>query len=353
MGFGILGAGMISSLHADAFANSDKADLVAVCDISEERAQGLADKFAPNAKVYTDLKDMLADPAVEAVNVVTPNHLHKDAVVAIAEAGKHAMSEKPPAMSLADTDAMIKACDKAGVKFGIYVQCRMREPIQAMKKAIEAGRFGKILRADAVMKWYRAAEYYQMDAWRSQRKSGAGVTIQHAFHYIDLLQYLMGPAAEVHASMGNLMHQEVNLEDTLDARIRFENGAIGTVAASTGLWPGSDVRIEVYGENGAAVMRGATFELWKFKDELPEDEAIRNLGKEGQLVAGSDPTALESGEHQIVIDNLVDAVNEGADMVIPCTDVRPSLEMALAMYQSDKEGKAVQLPLQNESEIWD
>lgn len=352
MAFGIVGAGMISRVHGDALTKSTKADLGAVCDISEERATKLQQEFNPNAKIYTDLKAMLADPEIKGVAIVTPNHLHKDAVIASANAGKHVLCEKPPAMSLADTDEMMAACAKAGVKFGIFTQCRVRKPVQAMKQAIAEGRFGKILRAEAIMKWFRSSEYYKMDAWRSERKSGAGVTIQHAFHYIDLIQYLMGPAAAVEARMRNLNHPDVALEDTLDAVIEFKNGAMGTVQASTGLWPGSNPKIEIYGTDGTAIMDGAAFSMWQFKEERPEDDAIRNSGDAAQKAAGSDPTALDSIDHQVVYDDCVDAIAAKREVIIPCACVKNTLEMALAMYQSDKEKARIELPLVDESLIW-
>ncbi len=352
IGFGILGAGMISGLHGDALKNSQKADLVAVCDVAQDRAAKLAADHAPAAKVYTKLDDMLADPKVEVVSIVTPNHLHADAVLAAAAAGKHVLCEKPPAMSLADTDRMIEACDAADRKFGIFVQCRVREPIQQIKRAIEQGRFGRLLRADAVMKWFRSTEYYLTDAWRSQRRSGAGVTIQHAFHYIDLVAYLAGQAESVQAQMCNLAHPDVELEDTLETSIRFKNGAVGSVNASTALWPGTDVRIEIYGEKGAAIMEGAAFTLWKFQDELPEDETIRGAGDAEQATAGSSPTALASIDHQIVIDDCVDAIAQNREVVIPCRAVRPTLELALAMYKSDRLGRPVDLPMADEEGIW-
>jgi len=353
-GFGILGAGMISGLHGAALRNSRKADLVAVCDIQEERAAKLAQDFAPEAKVYTKLDDMLADPSVEVVSVVTPNHLHTDAVLAAFGAGKHVLSEKPPAMSLADTDRMIAAGERAGRKFGIFVQCRMREPIRQIKSAIDEGRFGRLLRADAIMKWYRTSEYYHTDPWRSDRRSGAGVTIQHAFHYIDLLSYLLGPARVVEARMSNLAHPEVKIEDTLDGVIHFSNDVIGSVTASTALWPGDDVRVEIYGERGAAVMKGAALSLWQFREERAEDEAIRRAGDADQATAQSDPTALPSGEHQQVIDECVDAIREDRPVAIPCESVRPTLEIALAMYKSARLGEQpVHLPLEEEHGIWD
>ena len=353
IGFGIVGAGMISSLHADAIKNSSKARLVAVCDLDRQRAEKLAQGFAPEAKVYGAMDAFLADPAVEVVNVVTPNALHTEAVLAAARAGKHVLCEKPPAMSLGDTDRMIAACRQANRKLGVLVQSRLREPIRQMKLALAQGRFGRLLRADAVMKWYRTTEYYLTDAWRQDRRSGAGVTIQHAFHYIDLLQYLAGPAEWVQAHMTNLGHPKIQIEDTLDAVIQFSSGVIGTVAASTGLWPGADVRVELYGEKGAAAMQGTALALWKFQEERPEDEAIRHCGDAKQATAASSPTALPSIDHQRVIDDCVDAIENNREVAIPCESVRPALEISLAMYQSARLGQPVRLPLADEDRVWE
>lgn len=353
IGFGLLGAGMISGLHADALRKSAKAELVAVCDVRTENAQKLIDSHAPGAKLYSDFDAMLADPRVEVVNIVTPNHLHTKFVLKAFAAGKHVLCEKPPAMSLAETDEMIAAGKKADRKFGIFVQSRMRPPMRHIKTALDAGRFGEILRVDVQMKWFRTADYYKMDAWRSNRKCGAGVTIQHAFHYIDLLQYLMGPGRSVSAEMWNLAHPEVKLEDTLEAKIVFANGVKGFVQASTALWPGSDVKVEIYGTGGAAVMTGTAFSLWKFKDERPEDAEIRRAGDADVATAGGDPTALPSEDHQFVIDDCVDAIRENREVCIPCDSVRGTLEIALAMYKSDKEKQEVSLPLADEDSIWD
>jgi UDP-N-acetyl-2-amino-2-deoxyglucuronate dehydrogenase len=353
IGFGILGAGMISSLHADALRSSRKARLVAICDVQPERASRLARDFAPDAKVYPALDALLADAAVDVVDVVTPNALHTDAVLSAARAGKHVLCEKPPAMSLCDTDRMIEACRRAGRKFGVFVQCRLREPIRHMRHAISQGRFGRLLRADAVMKWHRTTDYYLTDAWRSQRQSGAGVTIQHAFHYIDLLQYLAGPVELVQARMTNLGHPQIQIEDTLDATVQFRNGAIGSVSASTALWPGADARIELFGEKGAAVMQGAALATWRFQEERPEDEAIRRCGDPTQPAAASSPTALPSIDHQRVIDDCAEAIENNREVAIPCQTVRPTLEISLAMYKSARLGEPVRLPLGDDERIWE
>ncbi|NLC56143.1 MAG: Gfo/Idh/MocA family oxidoreductase [Armatimonadetes bacterium] len=350
IGFGLYGAGLVAPFHAKALQASSKAKLVAVAGRSPDKVGKLTAEFG--CRGYASLEEMLADPAVQVVNILTPNDLHFDAVIACAKAGRHVLVEKPPAVTLRETDAMAQACREAGVKLGVVLQCRVRQPIQAMKAAIAQGRFGRIYHADAFMKWYRAEDYYLMNPWRSSRRAGAGVTVQHAFHYIDLLQYLVGPVQRVTARMSNLAHPRVELEDTLLALVDYANGAQGVVEASTALWPGTDLRIEINGENGTAIMVGEHMEVWKFKEERPEDEGIRQLGDASQATGATGPAALGFQDHQVVIDDMVDAIREGRDPCIPVESVRPTLEWALAMYLSAKEGTAVTLPLVDEDAVW-
>lgn len=351
MGFGLYGSGLVAPFHAKALQASEKAKLAAIAARNPETRAKLAAEYG--CKAYATLEEMLADPEVQAVNILTPNHVHFEAVMQCARAGRHILVEKPPAMSLREVDEMAAACQAAKVKIGVTVQCRVRKPIQAMRTAIEAGRFGRILHADAYMKWFRAEDYYFMNPWRSARQAGAGVTVQHAFHYIDLLQYLVGPVKRVYARMNNLMHPRVELEDTVLALVDYENGAQGVVEASTGMWPGTDVRIEINGENGTAIMVGEHMATWQFKDERPEDEEIRRYGDASQATAASGPASFGYHDHQVVIDDLVDATREDRDPCIPLLSVRPTLEWALAMYQSARLGAPVELPITNEEGIWE
>ena len=350
IGFGILGAGLIAPFHAKAVRDTNGGKLIAVCDMARERADKLAAEF--KVKVYYTLDEMLTDPEIDVVNIALPNHLHHAAVLKCAAAGKHVLTEKPPAMSLKETDEMIAACKIAGVKFGCTVQCRVRKSIQAMKQAVDSGRFGKLLHADAIMKWYRSTEYYHSDAWRMSRKSGAGVTVQQAFHYIDLLQYLVGPARQVQARMTNLAHPGIALEDTLMAFVDFGCGAQGVVEASTALWPGTDVRIELNGENGTAIMAGEKMLTWKFRDERPEDAEIRSYGSTSQATGARGAADLGHADHTVVVQDMVDAINQNREVVIPVASVRPTLEIVLAMYRSAALAQPVTLPVQDDESIW-
>lgn len=351
IGFGIVGAGLVAPFHARGIRGAKGGRLIAICDLDRERVDRLAAQFG--ARVYYDLTAMLADPEIDVVNVALPNHLHRDAVLQCAKAGKHVLTEKPPAMSLRDTDDMIAACRHANVKFGCTVQCRVRRAVRAMKKAVDAGRFGKLLHGDVFMKWFRADDYYRSDAWRTARRSGAGVTVQQAFHYIDLLQHLIGPVRRVQARMTNLAHPSVRLEDTTLAFLDFACGAQGVVEASTALWPGTDMRLEINGTDGTAIMIGEKMAAWKFRDEHPEDAEIRTYGNEAQPTAAGNAADFGHADHQVVIQDMIDAIREDRDVFISVASVRPTLEIVLAMYQSAAHREPVELPIEDDESAWE
>lgn len=350
IGFGLLGTGLVAPFHACALRASGRARLVAVAEVDALRSAKFTNEFACAA--YASLEAMLANPAVQVVNILTPNHLHYDAVVACARAGRHVLIEKPPAMSLGEVDAMAAACRAAGVQAGVVLQCRVRRPIQAMRRAIQQGRFGRVLHADAYMKWFRTADYYRMDAWRSLQRAGAGVTVQQAFHYIDLLQYLAGPVRRVEARMSNLAHPGVELEDTLLAFVDYTSGAQGVVQASTALWPGTDIRLEINGENGTAIMVGERMETWTFRDERPGDAEICRHGSAAVATGATGPADFAFHDHQVVIEDMAEAVQVGREPLIPLGSARHTLDCVLAMYQSAKQRAPVELPLRDEDAVW-
>lgn len=351
IGFGLLGTGLIAPFHARALQASSCARLVAAADVDAQRLEKFTAQFG--CRGYAGLEPMLADPEVQVVNVLTPNHLHHDAVLQAAAAGRHVLVEKPPAMSLAEIDSMSQACQRANVKIGVVLQCRTRKPVQAIRQAIYSGRFGRLLQADTFMKWFRAPEYYSMDAWRASQRSGAGVTIQQAFHYIDLLHYLAGPVTRVHAQMRNLTHPGVKIEDTVLCFVEYQCGALGVVEASTSHWPGTDIRIEINGENGTAIMVGERMDTWRFRDELPEDEAIRRYGSAAVATGATGAADLGFHDHQAVLEDMVDSIASNRAPMISLASVRHTLEWALAMYQSALRNGPVQLPLADTDGVLD
>lgn len=341
--FGIIGCGLVSDFHGRALQATPDGILVAAADMIPERAQAFVQKYGGEAMPTIDA--LLEREDVEVVNVLTPNAYHGEYVIQAAKAGKHVIVEKPPEMTLAKVDRMIAACEEEGVKLAVCLQVRLRKAIVAMKKALQAGRFGHLLQGDAYMKWYRPTDYYFRDAWRSSRAQGAGVTIQHAFHYLDLLHHLLGPVRRVQAWMWNAAHPEVSLEDTVIALLDFENGARGLLEASTGFYPGTDIRIEVNGEKGTAIMQGERITAWQFVEEAEGDADIRNIGSEAVHTAAGGATDFAFFEHQALIEDFIAAIRENRDPYVTARSARHSLEVALAMYQSADTGVPVELPL--------
>jgi predicted dehydrogenase len=350
LGFGLLGAGLVAPFHAKAIQATEGARLVGATDLDATRLAKLAGDFS--CRGYGSLDEMLADPTIQVVNVLTPNHLHTEAVVKAARAGKHILVEKPPATSLQDMDTMQAACAVAGVKIGVVFQLRTLRAVQAIRRAIREGRFGKIYHADVSMKWYRPADFYRMDAWRSMRRSGAGVTFQQGIHYIDLLQYLVGPAKRVQAWMTNMAHPDIPLEDTVLAFMALANGAQCVVEASTAFWPGTDARIEVNGENGTAVILGERIDTWKFRHERPGDNEVRGYGSAGVATGATGLAGMSFREHQSVIEDMVDAIEGDREPQNTLASARPTLECALAMYASARRNTPVDLPLVDEQAVW-
>ena len=350
IGFGLLGAGLVAPFHARAIHASGHARLVGSFDLDAARLAGLTTEF--HCRAYGSFEEMLADPAVHVVNVLTPNHLHKGPVIKAAQAGKHVLVEKPPATSLTDLDTMEAACVSAGIRAGVMFQLRTLSAVQAIRRAICDGRFGKILQADAFMKWHRPTEFYRMDAWRSLQRAGAGATFQQAIHYIDLLQYLAGPVKNVQAWMSNVIHPEVCVEDTVLAFLSYKNGARGVLEASTALWPGTDARVEVHGENGTAVMVGEHIQTWNFRDEQPNDSEIRRYGNTDTPTGATGLAGMSFREHQSVIEDMVEAIRTDREPTITLASSRVTLECALAMYLSAKQSTPVDLPLLHEPQVW-
>lgn len=341
-GFGIIGCGLVSDFHARAIADLDEARIVAATDLNAERAAEFAEKTG--AEAIGSSEQLCARPDIDVVTVLTPNAHHAEHVIRAAEHGKHVIVEKPPEMTLEATDRMIAACRKADVRLAVCLQVRFREAIRAMKAAVEAGRFGRLLAAEAYMKWHRPTEYYLSDPWRSQRDEGAGVTIQHAFHYLDLILHLAGPPSRLQAWMTNLVHPEVELEDTCTALLDFESGAQGLVRASTAMYPGTDIRIELNGENGTAIVAGERMVEWAFRDERPEDETIGQIGSAEAQTGAAGAAAFGYEEHRMLIQDMIEAVREGREPYVTAANARITLATALAMYESADSGESVSVP---------
>ncbi len=352
LGFGIIGCGMISNFHARAIADTPGARLVACFDQVPAAAERLA--AATGCRAYPELDQMLADPAVDVVTVGTPSGAHLEPAVAAARAGKHVIVEKPLEITLKRCDRIIEACAKAGVTLSTIFPSRFHDTSVTLKKAIARGRFGRLTVGDAYVKWYRTQQYYDSGAWRGTWElDGGGALMNQAIHSVDLLAWLMGPVVEVRAQTGLLAHERIAVEDVAMAVVRFANGAMGVIEASTAIYPGYLKRIEIHGTAGSAVMEEEDFVKWDFAKKKPQDEAIQAKMAEKKSGGGgaADPAAIGHHGHARQFRDVLESIEQKRSPLIDGPEGRRSVEIILAIYQSAETGAAVKLPLASDPEL--
>ncbi|MEN6405399.1 MAG: Gfo/Idh/MocA family oxidoreductase [Thermoguttaceae bacterium] len=346
IGFGIIGCGMIARFHARAVADIRGAKVVACFDQFPAAADRLAEEVG--CKAYHDLDQMLADPAVQVVTIGTPSGAHLEPALAAARAGKHVIVEKPLEITLRRCDQIIEACEKAGVTLSTIFPSRFHEPSMEIKRAVEQGRFGRLTLGDAIVKWYRSQAYYDSGAWRGTwQLDGGGALMNQAIHSVDLLTWLMGPVVEIRAQIGLLAHQRIAVEDVATATIRFANGALGVIEATTAAYPGYLKRIEIHGDAGSAVMEEEDLVKWDFAKPNSRDAAIHQRMAEHKSTGGgaADPKAIGHHGHMRQFQNVLSAIKKGQKPLIDGHEGRRSVEIILGIYKSAETGRAVSLPL--------
>ncbi|GIW99796.1 MAG: oxidoreductase [Pirellulaceae bacterium] len=344
IGFGVIGCGMIARFHAQALAEIEGAELVACHSRNPESAQKFADQFGCTA--YEQLEAMLADARVQVVTICTPSGAHLEPCLAAAQAGKHVIVEKPLEVTVDRCDQMIQACEQAGVQLATIFPSRFHESSQAMKRAVEAGRFGKLALGDAYVKWYRTQEYYDSGAWRGTwQLDGGGALMNQAIHSVDLLLWLMGSVQEVMAHTATVAHERIEVEDVATASLRFANGALGVIEATTAAYPGSLKKIELSGSHGTAILEEEDIIKWEFANETAEDEAFRKamIGKTKTGGGAADPAAIGHHGHAALFRDFLAALQEGRPPLIDGYEGRRSVELICAVYQSAQSGQKVRL----------
>lgn len=346
IGFGIIGCGMIAHFHAKAIGDIRGAKLVACFDTVPAAADRLAAETG--CRPYHDLKEMLASPDVDLVTIGTPSGAHLEPAVAAARAGKHVIVEKPLEITLTRCDRIIQACDRAGVKLGTIFPSRFHDSSQELKRAVDAGRFGKLTLGDAYVKWYRSQAYYDSGAWRGTWQfDGGGALMNQAIHSVDLLTWLMGPVAEIRAQTATLAHERIAVEDTAVANLRFASGALGVVEASTAAYPGYLKRIELHGSEGSAAMEEEDLVKWDFAQKDRRDAAVKRQMDQRHSTAGgaSDPSAIGHHGHTRQFRDFVEAIQKDRLPAVDGREGRKSVEIILGIYKAAETGRAVMLPL--------
>lgn len=342
--FGMVGCGMISNFHARAIADSPDASLVGCFSRDVEKTQAFAKQHS--CRTYTSVEQMVADPEIDAITICSPSGAHLEPALAAAAAGKHVIVEKPLEITTERCDRIIRATAEAGVKLGVTFQSRFHESARLLKQAVDEGRFGKITLGDAYVKWFRSQQYYDSGAWRGTwALDGGGALMNQAIHSVDLLLWLMGPVAEVHARTATLTHERIEVEDVAVANLLFQNGALGVIEATTTAFPGSLKRIEICGNGGTAILEEEDLKQWQFASETPDDEAIRQRMLDRTKTGGGagDPAAIGHHGHTQLFNEFTAAIREDRVPLIDGLEGRRSVELIEAIYQSARTGQTVRL----------
>ena len=333
LGFGIVGVGMIADFHAQAIAATPGAKLLGVATRNASNGTAFAQKpGVPFATTSVD--ELVKRPEIDVVCVTTPSGVHLEPALAAIRAGKHVVIEKPLEITPERADEILRAADAARVRVVPIFQARFGEGARTLKAALEAGRFGRLVLASAYVKWHRGPTYY--GGWKGVKKlDGGGATMNQAIHAVDLLQWFAGMPEEIFGWTTRRVHTQIEVEDTASATLRFANGSLGTIEASTALWPGWQRRLEICGENGSVVLEDDHLARWEFRDAQPGDDAIRNAKVDAAMRSGAgSPSAITHHGHQRQIQDLLDALRDNRPTAISGREARNAVAIICALYAS-------------------
>lgn len=335
--FALVGCGRISKRHSELLGENQitGAQLIAVCDKIISKAEVIADKYGIPA--YSCFHKMMKAEKVDVVVVLTESGLHAQNAIDLAPYGAHIVVEKPMALTLDDADAMIEACDKYGVKLFVVKQNRFNVPIVELRKALDQGRFGKLIMGTVRVRWCRPQAYYDQDSWRGTWGYDGGVLTNQASHHIDLLEWIMGDVESVFAKSKRAL-VEIEAEDTAVVILKFRNGALGIVEATTAVRPKDlEGSISVLGETGSVEVGGFAvneMKTWNFTEIQEEDSEVI------EKYSVNPPNVYGFG-HQAYYEHVVDCISNKTPQLVDGLQGRKSLELINAIYESIETGREV------------
>lgn len=335
--FAIVGCGRIAKRHSELLGlkQIQGAQLVAACDLVEDKARKIGEQFS--VPHFTDMHEMMHKENVDVVVVLTESGNHARNVVDLAQYGKHIVVEKPMALTLDDADAMIQACDRAGAKLFVVKQNRFNVPVAKLREALDAGRFGKLFLGTVRVRWCRSQEYYDQAPWRGTWAMDGGVLTNQASHHIDMLEWMMGDVESVFARSVTAL-AKIEAEDTAVVTLKFKNGALGVIEATTAVRPRDlEGSISVLGETGTVEIAGFAvnkMKTWNFIEPLPGDEDVM------EKYSVNPPNVYGFG-HQAYYEYVVDCICNNGPHLVDGLVGRKSLELINAIYESIETGNEV------------
>jgi UDP-N-acetyl-2-amino-2-deoxyglucuronate dehydrogenase len=337
--FALVGCGRIAKRHSEllGLGQIKGAQLVAACDLLEEKARKIGEQFS--VPYFTNMHQMMQNEAIDVVVVLTESGNHAKNVVDLAGYGKHIVVEKPMALTLDDADAMIHACDQASAKLFVVKQNRFNVPVVKLREALEQGRFGKLVLGTVRVRWCRPQEYYDEAPWRGTWRMDGGVLTNQASHHVDMLEWMMGEVESVFAT-GATALANIEAEDTAVVTLKFRNGALGVVEATTATRPKDlEGSISVLGEGGTVEIAGFAvnqMKTWSFVETKSGDEDVM------EKYSVNPPNVYGFG-HQAYYEHVVDCISNNGPHLVDGLVGRKSLELINAIYESIETGRAVHL----------
>lgn len=331
--FGLIGCGTVARKHVEALRRLEEAELAGVCDVVPDRARTFGEECG--VPYYADYREMCSTADIDVACILTPSGDHAERVLDLVTVCRNVVVEKPMALRLEDADAMIRACDEAGVRLFVVNQNRYNRPIQALRHALEAGRFGRLVMGNVRVWWCRRQPYYDAAPWRGTWAWDGGVLTNQASHHIDMLVWMMGEVESVSAMTANRL-ADIEAEDTAVAILRFRNGGLGTVEATTGTRPKDlEGSISILGEKGSVVVGGFAMDrlvTWEFEDRDPGERAFQTHGENPKEFAWN---------HTEYLRDVVATIRTGKKALVDGLEGRKSLELINAFYESAETGREV------------
>jgi UDP-N-acetyl-2-amino-2-deoxyglucuronate dehydrogenase len=337
--FALVGCGRIAKRHSELLGYKQiiGASLAAVCDIVEDKAKKIGEQFS--VPYFNDMHQMMQSEAIDVVVVLTESGNHARHVIELAKYGRHIVVEKPMALTLDEADSMIEACDQAGCKLFVVKQNRFNVPVLKLREALTAGRFGKLVMGTVRVRWCRPQSYYDQDPWRGTWAFDGGVLTNQASHHIDLLEWMMGEVDSVYA-MSRTALVDIEAEDTAVVAVRFKNGSLGVIEATTAVRPKDlEGSISVLGERGSVEIGGFAvnkMKTWEFVESCEGDDEV--LEK-----YSVNPPSVYGFGHQAYYEHVVDCIINDKRHLVDGLQGRKSLELISAIYESIETGEEVKL----------
>jgi len=327
VGFGILGLGMGAN-RARLVTKTEGAKLVCVCDLQRDKAEQIAREL--NCDWTTSYDEMLRRNDIDVIGIFTPSGTHCDYAIKAIESGKHVFITKPMDIRVEKCDEAIEAAKNNGKLLAVDFDQRYLEVNQKIKLALDNGRLGRIILGDVRMKWYRDQSYYEggyPPGWRSRRETEGGSAANQGIHFIDLIQWFLGPVKSIYARSGTFTHK-IETEDLSMVFLTFLSGAWGCIVTTTNSYPSLGTTIEITGENGTIVWKDGNIMLYKLKDN-PE--------------ASLDEFKLDPNRPKNIIEDMVSAIKKGTPVMVDGNEGRKSVAILNAIYESSRTGKVVEL----------